>query len=146
MSNTSWFIGGISFESACREVQEELQVADLWCSRLEQVKVRQVPLGLPYGWQYYQGCGDIVIPRLSLVRLFDLARGVVVPLRDTLRHEYAHAFAQINSGFYACDRFVSAFGKPHDSPRGCLIIKIHICLCMLRTTPAKILRKRLCVT
>jgi len=115
MSKTNWFIAGTLFRSSLSAVRGELQDSGLWCSSLSLVPVRQVPMGLAYGWQYYQGRGDIVIPHVSFVRWFDLARGVAVSLQDTLRHEYAHAFAQIQVGFLGCDDFVSAFGRPHDA-------------------------------
>ena len=115
MSNTNWFAGDSSFKSACRAVRGELKRYGFWCDKLAVVPVRQVPVGLAYGWQYYRGCGDIVIPQLSFIRVFDRIRGVAISLRDTIRHEYAHAFAHTREGFSGSDKFITAFGRPHDS-------------------------------
>jgi len=96
-------------------VRAELRQQGCWSDRLSAVSVRQTLFGFAYGWQYYRGCGDIIIPKFSCVRLLDRCRGVTVPVRDVLRHEYGHAVADTHRSLVKGDEFRSAFGGAHDS-------------------------------
>ena len=56
-------------DSACRDVQAELDNFGLWNAELAAVDVYLRWFAKPYGWQLYRGTGDIEIPAVSLNRL-----------------------------------------------------------------------------
>ena len=115
MSNLSSIISATSFKSACRDVKAGLKKLGFWSEKLADVKVRQTYFGFSYGWQYYRGCGDIVVPKLSVSRMCDSYRGDIFPIRDVLRHEYAHAIADNHRSLVKSSKFRSAFGAAHDN-------------------------------
>lgn len=91
-------------------VAAELDALDFY-DDLEDVDVYLVSFGSAYGWQYYGSSGDIHIPCVSAVRLGDLLFGrACTSLRDVLRHEYAHAVADLHRGLIRSRRFTEAFG------------------------------------
>lgn len=115
MASTTLITGTDSFKSACTDVRSELRQHGCWSKRLSSVSVRQTLVGFAYGWQYYRGCGDIIIPKFSLIRLWDHWHGKIVPLRDVLRHEYGHAVADMHRSLVKGAEFRKAFGGSHDS-------------------------------
>ena len=117
MTQPTLIAGTDSFNSACRDVRSELRQHGCWSDRLSAVSVRQTLVGFAYGWQYYKGCGDIIIPKFSFVRLWGSWRGNTVPLRDVLRHEYGHAVADMHRSLVKGDGFRDAFGGAHDSQK-----------------------------
>jgi hypothetical protein len=74
-----------------------------------------------YGYQWYgdredgKHCGDIILPRISGSRWADffLGRPFTAPA-DVLRHEYGHAFADVNRRRIETKKFEKAFGYPHE--------------------------------
>lgn len=110
----AYVVNASLLRSACRSVQTDLNSLGFWTKKLADVTVRQTLFGLSYGWQYYHGCGDIVIPRLSAIRLYDNCRGKSIPLRDILSHEYGHAVADCHRGVMRSPKFEQAFGASHD--------------------------------
>lgn len=104
-----------TFKGALHAVQFELRKQGCWSAKLARVSTRQTPFGFAYGWQYYRGCGDIVVPRISVVRLWDRFWGTAIPLRDVLRHEYAHAVADSHRSLVRGKTFRCVFGGDHDS-------------------------------
>jgi len=117
MSPSTLIAGTDSFKSACKDVRSELRQHGCWSDRLADISVRQTTVGLAYGWQYYRGCGDIIIPKFSFIRLYHHCLGKVVPLRDVLRHEYGHAVADMHRNLVKGKGFRSAFGGAHDSEK-----------------------------
>jgi len=116
MSQSSSIINADSFKSACCVVKANLKKLGFWSKKLADVTVRQTYFGFSYGWQYYQGCGDIVIPKLSMIRFYnDCCGHGSMPLRDVLRHEYAHAIADNHRSFVKSSKFRAAFGAAHDN-------------------------------
>ena len=100
---------------AARKVTGELRHHGLWCDRLREVPIVLVPVGYAYGWQCYGGTGEICIPRVSLLKLYDYFTGNYIGLADVIRHEYAHAIADNHRGLFRSKRFTNAFGQPHES-------------------------------
>lgn len=86
---------------ACRKLAT-CQVWFIWGSR-------------SYGYQWFgdrtggRHCGDIVIPSVSVSRWRKYES-----VLDVLRHEYGHAYADINGRRINTKRFERAFGGPHD--------------------------------
>jgi len=100
---------------ATQKVAGELRHHGLWSDRLHDVPVVLVPLGYVYGWQNYGGSGEICIPRVSLLKLYDLFTGNYIGLADVIRHEYGHAIADQHRGLFRSRHFTNAFGQPHES-------------------------------
>ena len=74
-----------------------------------------------YGYQWFgdredgRTCGDIILPRVSLCRWGDYFRsGRVLSALDVLRHEYGHAYADVNRRRIETKKFEQAFEWPHD--------------------------------
>jgi hypothetical protein len=104
-------IGIRDLDSANWKVTNEMAALGLWTDELHEVEVRLVPLSLAcYGWHQ----GHIHIPRVSGAQLFDLWRGYHTRLTDIIRHEWAHAVADIYPDFVESDRFVRCFGGSHE--------------------------------
>lgn len=115
MSSSSSIVSDTSFKSALRTVKKDLKLLGFWSKKIDRVTVRQASWGISYGWQYYRGSGDIVIPRFSLLRWLDtFCRKQHFPIRDVLRHEYGHAVADCHRSFVRSAKFKSAFGSSHD--------------------------------
>lgn len=103
-------------ERAIADVWRELQESGLGRQGLDHVEVYLTLYGNAYGYQHYRNGGHIKIPMFSLARIGDvLGRRPRFPLRDLLRHEYAHAVADNHRALIRSRRFRDAFGSPHDS-------------------------------
>lgn len=102
-------------DRATKKVAGELRYHGLWSDRLCDVPVVLVRLGYCYGWQNYGGNGSICIPRVSLLKLYDLFTGNYIGLADVVRHEYAHAISDKHRGLFRSQRFTCAFGRSHES-------------------------------
>tara|TARA_B100000745_G_scaffold300218_2_gene253353 strand:+ start:1306 stop:1851 length:546 start_codon:yes stop_codon:yes gene_type:complete len=115
MTKRSSVTSAASFKSALRTVKADLKGLGFWSKKLADINVRQTLWGLAYGWQYYRGSGDIVIPKLSIIRWFNTAcYGDTFPVRDVIRHEYGHAVADCHRGIIRSAKFRDAFGMSHD--------------------------------
>jgi len=87
-----------------------------------------VELGLvstAYGYQWFgddpdgRACGNIVLPRVSFSHWKDYFDGNrKTSTVDILRHEYGHAYADVNRRRIETNRFEKAFGWPHDVEYG----------------------------
>lgn len=102
------------------QVRSELRRLGFWSSRLEAVDVLLKAAAWDcYGWQNYGSDGAICIPAVSVVRLIDhLWQGrTQVPLRQVLRHEWAHALAHHHHGLVANREFIRVFDGSHDCRR-----------------------------
>jgi len=115
MVTTSTVQGSASFRLACRKVITDLKEQGFWSRRLDTVLVRQKLFGFAYGLQYYQGCGDIVIPKLSVFKWISSLRGEVISLGDILRHEFGHALVDNHPDIVHSSKFESAFGSEYAS-------------------------------
>lgn len=102
------------------QVCGELRRLRLWSPRLDEVDVWLTPASWScYGWQNYGSDGAICIPAVSWARLKDhfwLGR-VAVPLRQVLRHEWAHALAHYHHDLVANREFIRVFDGSHDCRR-----------------------------
>ena len=103
--------------SANNHVIGELEQLGFYDEHLEEIEVYLVPVGYSYGWQYYGSSGAICIPAVSIVRLWELWQRCSLPLRDLLRHEYAHAVADTHRGLMRSRRFREAFDGAHESSK-----------------------------
>lgn len=101
--------------NALFQVQAELEDLGFYDENLQTVDVYLVPFGAAYGWQCYGGCREIRIPAISLSKILDFFGRPYTSLRDTLRHEYAHAVADTHRGLFRSARFFDAFGASHES-------------------------------
>ena len=111
-----WVITLKKLNSALADVRAELDKFGFWNPRLANIDVYLTWFGSAYGWQHYRTSGVIEITAFSLCRLCEAIPGSEsVPLRDIVRHEYAHAIADGNRGLMRSSQFRRAFGKHHDS-------------------------------
>jgi hypothetical protein len=106
--------------SALYRVSLELDRLGIWTSDLCDVDVYLTPLhpgGLvAYGWKYDGKHGCIMIPAVSWPRLSHyLGFGSYLSLAHVLRHEFAHAVADVHHRLTRCERFRKAFGASYDS-------------------------------
>ncbi len=97
------------------QVQTELKTLGFYDEHIQAVDVYLVNFGKAYGWHYYGTTGDIHIPAISLSQLTAVFGHPYASLRDTLRHEYAHAVADTHRGLFRSSRFSGAFGAPHNA-------------------------------
>lgn len=102
-------------------VWKELETLGFTCQRLATCQVYLGLVHTAYGYQWYgdrpegRACGDIVLPRVSLSHWFEYFRGIRKTSElDVLRHEYGHAFADVNRRRVESKRFEKAFGYPHE--------------------------------
>jgi hypothetical protein len=95
------------------QVRLELQRLGFFSESLQGVKVRLIPFGSAYGYQYYGGSGEIHIPAVSLSRFSTLLGYPYTSLRDVIRHEYGHAVADQHRGLIRSRKFSTAFGTGH---------------------------------
>lgn len=100
-------------DSANISVTRELERLGLYDGALQEVDTYLVPFGGAYGWQHYGRSGNIKIPCVSLSKMMDLWFGRYTSLRDVLRHEFGHAFADTHRGLFRSHRFRDAFGACH---------------------------------
>jgi len=98
---------------ALDRVVPELDRHGFWDERVEGLDVYLVPIGAPYGWQYFGRSGEIGIPSVSLCKLLDWWQGNYIALADVLRHEYGHAVADTHRGLINSRQFIEAFGASH---------------------------------
>ena len=103
---------------ATYDVTTELDRLGFYDDHVQRTEVYLVPLGLAFGWHYYGSTGDIYIPAVSLSRLSEHWYGRYTPLRDILRHEYAHAVADTHRGLMRSRPFRLAFDGSHESSNG----------------------------
>ena len=97
------------------QVIDEMERLGLWTDELEEVTVYLVPASWSfYGWHSGEHRG-IFIPGVSFAQLGDYLSGRHIRLTDILRHEWAHAVADVHPGFVDCRRFVRCFGGEHES-------------------------------
>lgn len=100
--------------SAVKEVRSELRALGFLDDHLAAIQVHSVPEAFPYAYQLYGGDGDIYVPRISGARRRDLKKKIKpAPIRQVLRHEFAHAFADTHRGLIRSSRFTDAFGAAH---------------------------------
>ena len=95
------------------QIRQELRQLGFLSEAVRKVRVKLTPFGTAYGYQYYGSSGDICIPVLSLCRFSTLLGYPYTSLRDVLRHEYAHAVADLHRGLIRSKKFSSAFGSGH---------------------------------
>lgn len=100
---------------ATSDVTTQLDALGFYDEPVRQTEVYLVPFGVAFGWQYYGTTGEICIPAVSLARLGALLNRPCIPLRDVLRHEFAHAVADTHRGLIRSKRFRQAFGGSHDT-------------------------------
>jgi len=97
-----------------RQVTREMARLGLWSDALAEVDVWLVPVSLAcYGW-HSGDPGAISIPAVSLAHLGDFLRGQHTRLADVLRHEWAHALADIHPGLVGRPAFARCFGGDYD--------------------------------
>ena len=107
--------------TAWTKVWRELDDLGFGCPRLETCRVYLGVVHTAYGYQWFgdrtegRACGDIVLPRVSLSQWenYFFGRSKVSPL-DILRHEYGHAYADVNRRRIETKRFEKAFDGPHE--------------------------------
>ena len=96
------------------QVTAAMERLGLWSDELDEVTVWLAPVSWScYGW-HSGGPGSISIPGVSFAQLGDYLSGRHIRLTDILRHEWAHAVADVHPGFVDCPRFVRCFGG-HES-------------------------------
>jgi hypothetical protein len=107
--------------AAWTKVWRELETLGLACPRLGTCQVYLGIIDTVYGYQWFgdrlegRGCGDIVLPSVSLSQWGNYFLGnAKVSTIDILRHEYGHAFADVNRRRIETKRFEKAFGWPHE--------------------------------
>jgi hypothetical protein len=106
---------------AWTKVWWELETMGLACRRLSTCQVYLGIVHTAYGYQWYgdrgdgRHCGDIVLPSVSLSRWSDFISGrPFTTVVDVLRHEYGHAYADVNRRRIESRAFENAFGYPHE--------------------------------
>lgn len=103
-----------SLQEANRKVARDMAAVGLWSELLTEVEVRLVPVSLQcYGWHD----GVICIPMVSGAQIFDLFHGRHTRLTDILRHEWAHAIADVYPDLVESDHFVRCFGGEYEDLR-----------------------------
>jgi len=104
-------------ERVNQQVAHEMESLGLWSDKLADVQVWLVPVSLDcYGW-HSGSPGSISIPAVSFAHLGDYICGYHTRLSDIMRHECAHALADIHSDFIDCPAFVRCFGGEYESTR-----------------------------
>lgn len=107
---------GKSFDSALYAVRRQLKAYGCWTKPVSDLDVYQTVFSLSYGYQKYKDTGDIVIPRVSVARVWDNFFGEgYVSIRDIIRHEYAHGIAHCHPKSVNTATFKKTFGGDHDS-------------------------------
>ena len=88
---------------AWTQVWRELETLGFDSPRLATCQVYLGIASTAYGYQWYgdrpvgRACGDIILPRVSLSHWKDYFGGrPKITAVDILRHEYGHAFADVN--------------------------------------------------
>jgi hypothetical protein len=96
------------------KIHRELRHLGFLTQAIRNVRIKLTPFGTAYGYQHYGGSGEICIPCFSLAKVWDRLRGEYTPLRDILRHEFAHALADTHRSLFRSRLFTEAFGAPHN--------------------------------
>jgi hypothetical protein len=91
----------------------ELNKLGFYDEAMQAVETYIVTFGHAYGWHWYGQSGHINIPRVSLSRLAEFWKGSYTSLRDVLRHEFAHAFADTHRKLFRSRNFYYAFDGAH---------------------------------
>lgn len=106
---------------AWAQVWRELETMGFSCRRLSTCQVYLGLASTAYGYQWFgdredgRHCGDIVLPRVSSSRWSDYFRGrPSTSVLDVLRHEYGHAYADVNRWRIETKKFERAFGYRHE--------------------------------
>ncbi len=106
---------------AWTQVWRELETHGFACPRLDSCQVNLGVISTAYGYQWFgdrpggRASGDIVLPSVSLSHWKDYFQGRdKVSLVDILRHEFGHAYADVNRRRIETKCFEKAFGFPHD--------------------------------
>ncbi len=106
---------------AWTQVWREIENHGFACRRLETCQVSLGIVHTAYGYQWFgdrsdgRVCVDIILPSVSLAQWLLFFQGQKKEsVADILRHEYAHAFADVNRRRIETKRFEQAFGWPHD--------------------------------
>lgn len=114
-------IGLSQVNQAWTRVWRELDQMGLTCRRLSTCQVYLSLAHTAYGYQWFGDrkdgrlCGDIYLPSISLSRWGDYFQGrPATSSVDVLRHEYGHAYADVNRRRIETKRFEIAFGYPHE--------------------------------
>lgn len=110
---------------AWTRVWREIETLGFACPRLGSCQLYLEVFSRSYGCQWFgdrkdgRECGDIVLPSTSSCHWTDYVQGrtKVLPL-DILRHEYGHAYADVNRRRIETKRFEKAFGWPHEISYG----------------------------
>lgn len=113
MSKIHW-VTSTSLNRAVGRVQVELDRFGLWTDPVQEIDIWLVPAGIAFGWKWDGRDGQINIPAASWDRLSGLWGGSYVSLADVLRHEYAHAVADLYPGLSRSKRFRAAFGASYN--------------------------------
>lgn len=105
---------------AWTQIWREIEVLGFACPRLATCQVYLGIVHSAYGYQWFgdrpegRACGDIVLPRVSVSQFKGYFAGMAkVSVADILRHEYAHAYADVNRRRVETKKFEKAFGYPH---------------------------------
>ena len=105
-----------SFKSAYYRVRRELKAYGCWTEQVSNLPIYQIPFSLCYGYQRYKISGAIVIPKVSLSRMWDNFSGEkYVSIRDIIRHEYAHGIAHCHPTLIKSATFKKAFRGCHET-------------------------------
>lgn len=106
--------------NAWTKVWRELESLGFTCPRLAKCKVCLGVIHTAYGYQWFGDrtdgriCGDIILPKVSLSQWLAYVRRLKKESAlDILRHEYGHAYADVNRRRIESKRFEKAFGWPH---------------------------------
>lgn len=107
--------------AAWTKVWRDLETLGFACPRLATCQVYLGIASTAYGYQWYgdrpesRACGNIILPRFSLSHWADYFGGrPKVSAVEILRHEYGHAYADVNRRRIETKRFENAFGWPHE--------------------------------
>ena len=102
-------------------VWHELEKFGFTSRKLETCQVYLGIIDYAYGYQRFgdrpagRACGDIVLPRVSFSQWKSYFYGMKKEsVLDVLRHEYGHAYADVNQRRIETKRFEKVFGGPHD--------------------------------
>jgi hypothetical protein len=99
-------------EKGASKVRKELKRLGFWTKKLEQVRVKRIPVSTIYDGFYLDGV--IMIPKIRLYPPCKMLR-YREGLLDTLRHEYGHALAEQHSGIVRKLRFAQVFGAGYEN-------------------------------
>jgi hypothetical protein len=105
-------------DKAAARVRSELDAHGLWTEPVADVQIFLIENGDSYAEYEWVGTGDsgvIVVRAVATARRVEARQGTFTPLADILRHEYAHALANIYKGLIRSRQFTMAFGASYDN-------------------------------